>query len=294
MRAWLWGLAGLVAIGAGAGVFFLRPVHSPERDLTLVGDATRGEYLLRLGECMTCHTDGANGGAEFGGGAALATQFGTFYGPNISSSTEFGIGGWTLAQFSAAISDGEGPQGHLYPVFPYEDYTLMSDQEVADLYAALMATTPVDTPSRPHEVSFPFNIRLALAGWKNLFFKPQRYVADASQTEEWNRGRYLVDGPGHCGMCHSPRNMLGAIDPGTELTGNTAGGTGGRAPALTAAALTDEGYDVDTLASALADGFTPNFDMLGGPMGEVISDGTSHWTDEDRRAVAVYLMGEGA
>lgn len=291
MRIWLW-LLGLVVVGGiGVGVYMLKPVTGPARDLTLVGDATRGAYLIRLGDCVTCHTDAKGGGAELAGGPALKTQFGTFYAPNITSDKTAGIGGWTLAEFSNAISNGEGPQGHLYPVFPYENYTLMSDQEVADMYAALMATTPDATASKAHEVAFPFNIRLALAGWKNLFFAPKRYVADASHSEQWNRGRYLVFGPGHCVMCHSPRNLLGAVEAGKELTGNPAGGVGGKAPPITTEALTEEGYAVDTVASVLSDGFTPDSDVLGGAMGEVIADGTSQWTDADRLAVASYLMG---
>jgi mono/diheme cytochrome c family protein len=289
MRIWQWLFLVVVVIGVGAAAFFLRPVNGPVRDLTLVGDATRGAYLIRLGDCVTCHT--VKGGVELAGGPALASPFGTFYGPNITSDKQHGIGGWTLAQFSKALSDGEGPDGNLYPAFPYQHYTLMSDQEVADLYAALMATTPDPTPSKPHEVGFPFNVRLALSGWKNLFFEPARYQADTSHSDKWNRGRYLVEGPGHCVMCHSPRNLLGAIDAGTELTGNPGGGVGGKAPPITTAQLTKEGYDAASVASVLKDGFTPDFDVLGGPMGEVIADGTSQWTDADREAVASYLMG---
>lgn len=289
MRIWQWVLLVIVLFGVGVGMFFLRPVHGPARDLTLVGDATRGAYLIRLGDCVTCHT--VKDGVQLAGGPALATPFGTFFGPNITSDKEHGIGGWTLAQFSKALSDGEGPDGNLYPAFPYQHYTLMSDQEVADLYAALMATTPDATPSKPHEVSFPFNVRLALSGWKNLFFKPERYAADTAHSEKWNRGRYLAEGPGHCVMCHSPRNLLGAIDPGTELSGNPGGGVGGKAPALTTARLTERGYDVASVASALSDGFTPDFNVLGSAMGEVIADGTSQWTEEDREAVASYLLG---
>lgn len=291
MRKWIWvALGAVVVAGAGLAAYMLKPVNGPARDLTLAADATRGAYLIRLGGCVACHTDAANGVPELGGGPALVTQFGTFHAPNITSDPTAGIGNWSIEQFSKAMSDGEGPQGHLYPTFPYENYTLMSDQEIVDLYAALMATTPHPTPAAPHEVSFPFDQRLILAGWKNLFFKPERFVADAAQSDEWNRGRYIVEGPGHCVMCHSPRNALGGIEAGQELTGNPAGGVGGRAPSLTVAALTEEGYDVDTLASVLADGFTPGFDVLGGAMGEFINDGSAHWTDEDRRAVAVYLM----
>ena len=291
MRHWVWMLSAVLVLGAGVGIYMLKPVQGAVRNVELVGDVERGQYLIRLGDCITCHTDKKNGVAELGGGPGLVTQFGTFYAPNISSDAQYGIGGWSLAEFGKAISDGEGPQGHLYPAFPYENYTLMSDQEVADLFAALQATTPVPTASKPHEVGFPFNFRPILAGWKNLFFSPHRYEADAAHSEKWNRGRYLVYGPGHCVMCHSPRNLLGGIEKGQEMTGNPAGGTGGKAPSLLAARLAEDGYDVATLASTLSDGFTPDFEVLGGAMGEVIEDGTSHWTDADREAVASYLLG---
>ena len=291
MRVWHWLLAIVVIVAVATGVYFLRPVNGPGRDLTLVGDATRGAYLIRLGDCVTCHTDSKNGVAELGGGPGLVTPFGTFYAPNITPDPEAGIGKWTLAQFSRAISDGEGLAGHLYPAFPYENYTLMSDQEIADLFAALKQVPPVADKAKRHEVSFPFNVRLAVAGWKNLFFKPQRYLPDAAHSDKWNRGRYLVYGPGHCVMCHSPRNLLGAVEAGKELSGNPAGGTGGKAPPLTAEALVAAGYDEASVASALLDGFTPEFDVLGSAMGEVIADGTSKWTDEDRAAVATFLFG---
>ena len=294
MRIWQWVLLVVVVVGVGAGVFFLRPVNGPARDLTLVGDATRGAYLIRLGGCIACHTDSSSGGGMLSGGPGgpgLTSPFGTFHAPNITPHPDAGIGKWTLAQFSSAMSDGEGPEGHLYPAFPYENYTLMSDQEIADLYAALMAVPADPTPSKANEVGFPFNIRLALAGWKNLFFQPARYEADPAHSDKWNRGRYLAEGPAHCVACHSPRNLLGAIDAGTELTGNPGGGVGGKAPALTAGRLSERGYDVATLASALSDGFTPDFNVLGSAMGEVIADGTSQWTAEDRETVASYLLG---
>ena len=293
MRRWVWGLGVLAIAGLGVAIYMLKPVTGPARDLTLVGDATRGAYLMRVGGCVACHSDSSSGAGLLAGGPGgpgLVSPFGTFHAPNITSHPEAGIGSWTLAQFSKAMSDGEGPQGHLYPAFPYENYTLMSDQEIADLYAALMAVPADPTPSKPHEVGFPFNIRPVLAGWKNLFFKPQRYVADATQSDEWNRGRYLALGPGHCVACHSPRNLLGGIEAGRELAGNPGGGVGGKAPSLLAADLSAAGYDASSLAQALSDGFTPDFDVLGGAMGEVISDGTSLWTTEDRAAVAAYLM----
>lgn len=283
----------IVVVAAAAGIFMLTPVRGTPRDTTLVGDATRGAYLIRLGGCVTCHTDPKTKDALLAGAqtAGLKTPFGVFYPPNITSSKTDGIGGWSEAQFAAALSDGEGPQGHLYPAFPYDSYTLMSDQEVADLYAALLATKPIDTPSKPHEVSFPFNQRWLLSGWKHLFFHPGRYAPDPSKPDLWNRGRYIVLGPGHCVTCHSPRNALGGIDPGTQLTGNPdKSGPGGRAPPLTAQSLAKHGFDADSLAQTLTDAFTPSGDSLGGAMGEVVEDETSQWTDDDRKAVATYLM----
>jgi mono/diheme cytochrome c family protein len=161
---------------------------------------------------------------------------------------------------------------------------------MADLYAALMAFPANDTPSKPHAVGFPFNIRLAMAGWKHLFFRPQRYAADASQSEEWNRGRYIVFGPGHCVTCHSPRNILGGLEAGKELSGNPGGGPGGKAPPILKPNLEKHEYDVDAVVKTLTENVTPGFDNLGGAMGEVIADETSKWTEQDRRAVAVYLL----
>jgi mono/diheme cytochrome c family protein len=292
MRRLGWIVLVLVVIGAAVGIYMLTPVTGPARDLTLVGDAERGDYLIRLGGCVTCHTDGRNDGVELAGGAGLTTPFGTFYPPNITSSPTAGIGGWTLAQFSKAMSDGEGPDGHLYPAFPYDSYTLMSDQEIADLHAALMARPADETPSKPHELGFPFNIRLAMAGWKHLFFRPQRFEPVEGESAEWNRGRYIVFGPGHCVTCHSPRNALGGFEAGRELAGNTVGGPGGKAPSLLKADLEARGYDMATLTQALVDGMTPDFDALGGAMNEVIRDETSHWTEADRAAVAAYLLSD--
>ncbi|MEO8684384.1 MAG: cytochrome c [Devosia sp.] len=291
MRRWLWLLGVLIVIGVGVAVYVLKPVNGPVRDLTLVGDVERGNYLIRLGGCVACHTDAKGGRAFLSGGAGLATPFGTFVPPNITSDPDAGIGKWTLAMFSDAISNGMGPQGHLYPAFPYENYTLMSDQEIADLYAALMATDPVAEPAAESQIPFPFNIRLAMAGWKNLFFRPARFVAEEGQSELYNRGKYLAFGPAHCVACHTPRNVLGALDWNAAFTGSP-GGTGGKAPAITRDALTKHEYDVPVLAQTLKDGFTPGFDVLSGAMAEVVADSTSKWTDEDRLAVATYLLAQ--
>ena len=289
MKKRWWVLGVLAVAGIGAAVYFLKPVEGPARDLTLVGDATRGDYVMRLAGCVACHTNAAAGGAELAGGVGLETAFGTFVPPNITSDRNAGIGAWTVQQFADALSNGVGPQGHLYPAFPYENYTLMTDQDVVDLYAALMATQPVAMPAAESNIPFPFNVRLIMAGWKNLFFTPQRFESEAGKDNVYNRGKYLAMGPAHCVACHTPRNALGALEWDKAFAGSP-GGTGGRAPPLTREALVAEGYDITSLAQTLKDGFTPGFDVLGGPMGEVIKDSTSFWTEEDLTAVASYLL----
>jgi len=291
MRAWRWTVAGVAVLGVAVGAWFLKPVTGPARDLSLQGDATRGAYLITLGGCVACHTDAKNKGGELAGGPALKTAFGIFHAPNITPDPQAGIGKWTPAQFAEAMSNGNGPgfENQLYPVFPYDSYTLMSDQEIADLYAGLQQVPADPTPSQPHEVSFPFNLRIFLAGWKNLFFKPERYRPDPARSDRWNRGRYLVYGPGHCVACHTPRNLLGGRDDAQALTGS-AGGPAGNVPGITGARLTRQGFDQTSLIEALTTGFTPGFDVLGGAMGEVIDESTSRWHQDDLEAVAAYLF----
>lgn len=289
MRRWRWIGLLVVIIGGAVAVYLLKPVAGPARDLTLVGDAERGAYVLRLAGCISCHTDTKGGGAMLAGGAPLATPFGSFVPRNITPDPAAGIGNWTVAQFSAALSDGDGPGGHLYPSFPYDNYTLMSDRDVVDLFAALKHVPPVATPAAPHQVMFPFTIRLANLAWKNLFFTPARFVPDPARSDRWNRGAYLANGPGHCSACHTPRNLFGARDDSHPFAG-ARGGPGGNSATLTPEALTRKDYDIAALADTLSSGFTPGFDILGGAMGEEIRDSTSHWTLEDREAVAAYLL----
>lgn len=289
LRRYWWVAAAVLAALAVAG-YFLKPVTGPPRNLTLTGNAVRGAYLIRLSGCDACHTDHDNNGAAFSGGKPLATPFGTFYPPNITTDKATGIGNWTLERFSDALSNGDGPKGNLYPVFPYSYFTLMSDQEITDLYAAVMAMPAVTQTAPPNRVSFPFDIRLLISGWKNLFFSPGRYQNDPSRSASWNRGAYLANGPSHCVACHSPYNALGAVKSGRQFTGNPRGGPGGKAPPLTAPALLQDGYTRDSLAQTLKTGGTPNAGKVGHEMGPVISDETSHWTDDDRKAVADYLL----
>ncbi|RUX76893.1 c-type cytochrome [Mesorhizobium sp. M7A.F.Ca.US.006.04.2.1] len=290
-RHWKWWLAAVVLAGLVVAIYFLKPVTGPARDLTLAGNAASGAYLIRLSGCDACHTDHEHNGPALAGGKPLKTKFGVFYPPNITPDKKTGIGNWTLAQFSNALSNGIGPHGkNFYPVFPYNDFTLMSDQEVVDLYAAVMATQPVSREAPANRVIFPFNIRLFISGWKNLFFSPHRYQNDPAHSAQWNRGAYLANGPAHCVTCHSPLNALGSVVQGKRFTGNPFEGPGGKAPPLTPAALLQGGYTRDGLAQTLKTGVTPNAGKVGKEMGLVVTDETSHWTDDDRNAVADYLL----
>jgi mono/diheme cytochrome c family protein len=283
----LWWLAVPVVIAVAAGAWLLKPVDGPPRDLSLVGDATRGSYLITLSGCDACHTDRAG---FLAGGAGLPTPFGTFYPPNITPDRQTGIGNWTEQQFSDALSNGDGPHGNLYPVFPYNDFTLMSDQEVVDLYAAVMAAPAIAHRAPENEVPFPFNMRILVSAWKNLFFSPHRYQADTAQTEAWNRGAYLANGPAHCVACHSPLNALGSVQTGKEFTGNPSGGTGGKAPPITPLALLSDGYTKASLIAFLKSGATPSAGTVGEQMAEVVHRETSHWTAADLEAISTYLL----
>lgn len=274
----------IVVTGFATTAFMLRPVNGPVRQLDLASaDPAHGEYLIRLGGCVACHTDTRNDGAFLAGGAPIESPFGTFVGPNITSDPVHGIGGWTLEQFATAMSEGITPDGsHYYPAFPYANYTLMSDADIADLYAALQAVPPVAASAEDHQIGFPFNMRFGLAAWKNLFFAPARFEPDPDRSGLWNRGAYIVSGPGHCGACHTPRNIIG---------GQTAAPlSGGDAPAITADTLLALGYDREWLEEVLEGGVTPSFDIPGGTMAEVISESTTHWTGDDILAAATYLL----
>ena len=291
MRFLRWLLPIVVIIGIGVAVYLFKPISGPARDLTLTADATHGAYVLTLGGCVACHTDTKNNGPELAGGVPLKTPFGNFVPPNITSDPDAGIGKWTLAEFSDALSNGHGPNGHLYPPFPYTSYTTMTDQDIVDLFAALKAIPPVSKKAPAHEIGFPFNIRLVNLAWQNLFFTPHRFMKDPAHSDLWNRGAYIANGPGHCVECHSPRNAFGAIEKGQEFTGAPKGSVGGRAPALTPVALA-EFYGVSDIEDTLKTGVASSGDDLGGEMAEVVKDSTSKWTDDGRHAVAAYLLGQ--
>ena len=250
----------------------------------------RGAYVMAAADCESCHTDKQHKGPPLAGGRALATPFGTFYGRNITPDKETGIGDWTEAQFHRALRDGIDDDGDfLFPVFPYPSFTGMSDADISDLYAYLMAQKPVAQRNKPHEVKFPFGFRPLLFFWRELFFSPGPLQPVAGQSAEWNRGRYLAEAVAHCEECHTPRNFLGALDRDRGYAGNPQGPDGQKAPNITPDVATGIGkWSVDDIVEVLTTGMMPDNDMVAHGMAEVV-DGTAKLTDADRHAIAVYI-----
>jgi mono/diheme cytochrome c family protein len=250
----------------------------------------RGAYLFNATDCVSCHTDKKNDGAPLAGGRPLATPFGTYYSPNITPDDATGIGKWTLDDFHRALRDGRDDDGDfLFPVFPFTSFTGMSDADIADLYAYLMAQPPVARPDTPHQVKFPFGWRPLLFGWRLLFFRAGPLAPVDGQSAEWNRGRYLVEAVAHCEECHTPRNFLGALDHAHAFAGNPHGPDGQRAPNITSDEATGIGkWSIADIETVLFSGQTPDFDSVGAGMGEVVNS-TANLTQEDRHAIAVYL-----
>ncbi|MHB1588566.1 MAG: c-type cytochrome, partial [Metallibacterium scheffleri] len=167
----------------------------------------RGEYLARAGDCVACHT--MRGGAPYAGGLATPTPFGLLYSPNITPDKQYGIGNWTEDEFWRAMHDGIAPGNKLlYPVFPFTHFTKISRPDVDAIFAYLRSLPPAAQPNHPNEMPFPFNQRSTLVFWRALFFRAGEFKPDPKQSPEWNRGAYLVEGLGHCGMCHSSFNAL--------------------------------------------------------------------------------------
>ena len=205
-------------------VWLLVPFPVTPPTVEVAGDAERGAYVLRMGGCASCHTDAANKGAFLAGGRSLQTPFGTFYTSNLTPDPETGIGGWSTGAFVQAMTKGVSPEGHdYYPAFPYTSYANMTLQDLADLKAYLDTVEPVANPVPPHDLAFPFGFRPLLKPWKAMFFRANGIEPDPDQSESWNRGAYLVEGPTHCGECHTQRNQLGARDESRHLAGNRDG-----------------------------------------------------------------------
>lgn len=252
-------------------------------------EVKRGEYLAKMGDCIACHTNVSEGGKPFAGGLPIATPFGTFYSPNITPDKATGIGEWTEADFIRALKEGKNPKGqHYFPVFPYVYFANTTDEDARDLYAYFMSIPAVKRENTP--LPFPFNLpgaRFSLLGWNLLFFYPNDdYKPDPKQSAEWNRGQYIVDSLGHCSMCHTPLNVLGATKDKYYLTGGFIDGYW--APNITKYGLASatEQEVVDVFAK---NELINNAGPVAGPMAEVNHNSLRYLTDKDHRAMVTYL-----
>nr|WP_282563236.1 cytochrome c [Gymnodinialimonas phycosphaerae] len=267
-----------------------RPQHITDTEVAgLVGDAEAGEAVFWAAGCASCHSREDAEAEErlvLAGGQAFPSDFGTFRAPNISSDPTHGIGDWTLPQFLTALQNGISPEGqHYYPAFPYTAYRLADRQDLADLFAFMQTLPASDTPSQPHDVGFPFSIRRAVGLWNVLNLRDD-YAISVDLSDEAERGRYLAEALSHCGECHTPRNVIGALDRSRWLQGAPNPSGRGTIPALTPDALT---WSQDEIAAYLNDGFTPEFDNAGGHMRSVIQN-LANLPAEDREAIAAYLQ----
>lgn len=283
-------ILGRLLAAAICSLSILMPVQSAAADQP--GDAERGEYVMRLGGCVSCHTNKKGGGKPMAGGVALRSPYGTFYAPNITPDPETGIGGWSTDDFIRAMTQGEPPSGlPYYPAFPYTSYARMKRQDLIDLKAYLDTVEPVKYSAPAHDLKFPYNIRLGIVAWRLPFFRPGPFEPDPDKSESWNRGAYIVTGPAHCGECHSPRNFFGAVDQSQALAGTERGPEGKPIPGITQHAKRGiGGWSEDEIVDLLDSGFLPDGDVVGGAMAEVVENASSHWTDADRAAVAEYLL----
>jgi mono/diheme cytochrome c family protein len=281
------GSAGICCKKLWAAAFALLPVLSFPAAADL---ASQGAYLTNAAGCEDCHTDREHGGQPYAGGRALATPFGTFYSPNITPDPETGIGRWSDKDFLRALRDGVRPDGaNFFPVFPYPSFTKITDADVQAIKAYLFSLPAVRRANRTHDVPFPFSWRVLQNIWKLLFFSPGPFRPPPDRSEAYNRGAYLVTALAHCGECHTPRNWFGATEPDRFLAGNPHGPDGKPVPNITPDPQTGIGdWTEEDIVTLLKTGQTPEFDFVGGAMGEVVRN-TSRLDDADRRAIAVYL-----
>ena len=257
------------------------------------GDAKRGERIFWAGGCASCHArEGAKEEElfELVGGVELKTSFGEFVAPNISPHAQDGIGGWSLEDFANAMMRGVSPDGrHYYPAFPYASYARMQPGDIADLFAFLQTLPPVEGRADDNRLDFPYNIRRGIGLWKQLYLSNEPVIPFADDTAEPIRlGRYLVEGPGHCGECHTPRAFTGGLDKDQWLAGAVAAEGDGVVPNITAGEGGIGDWSEEDIAYFLESGFTPDFDSVGGDMAEVQRN-LSMLPAEDRAAIAAYL-----
>jgi mono/diheme cytochrome c family protein len=283
-RSWLLVLLLLLVVG-GPSVRAQQQGSPSSSDIV-----ARGEYLARAGDCIACHT--APEGRIFAGGLAMPTPFGSLYSSNITPDRDTGIGKWTSDDFYKTMHSGRFPDGGLiYPAMPFPSYTKVSRADADAIFAYLKSIPPVNQKNRPHDLRFPYDNRQLILGWRTLFFTEGEFKPDPGKSAEWNRGAYLVEGLGHCGMCHSPINALGGTSQSEVFKGGLIPMQNWYAPSLTSnreAGLGD--WSIQDISDLLKKGVSDR-GVVYGPMAEVVYNSLQYMTDEDIRAMAVYLKG---
>jgi mono/diheme cytochrome c family protein len=252
----------------------------------------RGRYLTVAGDCVACHTVPGSG-HEFAGGRNIETPFGLLIGPNITPDPQTGIGAWTDDEFVNALTKGTGRNGErLYPAMPYTYYTKLTRDDALAIRAYLNTIPPVYNPVEANQLPFPFDIRMSMLAWDRLFFTPGAFLPDPNKSAEWNRGAYLAEGLAHCGMCHTPKNALGGDDSANALHGYAL--QGWFAPDITNDRRRGIGsWSVEEITAYLKTGHNAT-SAATGLMAEMVNLSTSHLTDDDLKAIAVYLKDQPA
>lgn len=266
----------------------IAPIERPDPAMFSSESVARGEALAAEGHCASCHI--RPGGQPFAGGYGVNTPFGIVFGTNITPDPKTGIGYWSLAAFKRAMREGVSRDGsHLFPAFPYNAYTELSDEDIQDLYAYLMTRPPISSMAPKNTVWFPLNVRLLQEGWKILFFKSERYRPDLSKSAEWNRGAYLAEGLADCGGCHTPRNALGGVK--VRAAYSSAVVDNWIAPPLTQSNPSPIPWSEDELFSYLRTGVTPLHGAIAATMTPVVRDALalSVVPESDVRAIAIYF-----
>jgi mono/diheme cytochrome c family protein len=279
-------LLALLGLGA-AGPALAQPQNRAPAPQSQV---ERGRYLAQAGDCIACHT--IPGAKIFSGNRPMPTPFGTLYSPNITPDPQSGIGKWSADDFYRMMHSGRSPNGDLlYPAMPFASYTKVTRADCDAIFAYLRSVPPVRQPSRPHDLRFPYNNRALLIGWRTLYFQEGEYQPDRARSPEWNRGAYLVQGLGHCAMCHTPINALGGSSPAQAFQGGLIPMQNWYAPSLTSNKEAGLGtWDLRDIVDLLQTGVS-NRGTVYGPMAEVTYNSLQFMNDADIRAMAVYLKG---
>jgi mono/diheme cytochrome c family protein len=261
-------------------------VNPPARNAFDPALVRRGQQLASAGDCNSCHSTAD--GPSYAGGVALQTPFGTIHGTNITPDAQTGIGGWSEAAFRRALREGVSRDGHLlYPAFPYNHFTHLSDADIGALYAFMMTRDPAPAQPVRNQLQFPFQFRPLVAGWNLLYLERGPLPAQANQDAQWARGEYLVRSVGHCGACHTPRTRLGGEDTDHALAGGEA--EGWRASALERHSPSPVPWTVDTLSAYLRSGLVADHAVTAGPMQAVVRN-LAHVSGADVRAIATYIV----